>query len=743
MRSPFQGRFWKKADQVSDDDVKRMEQPTTRAAVAETMETTSMRVRKLAALLSLVSLPMLCVYMLATLSFFGTYTGLTRVLQSGDNNAGLIGFIAVFLFVFVLTVIMIYSLEQMVSSERSNGARLAFILTYIATMLFSVCFGFAFYWNLLEARRQAVGDTTRILSAFNREVRVADQKLNNTVIILNALTAEFDERARLEFDQGSQCKGPSGSGEGPRTRHLNGRAASIRATVGTLTPQIENVQTASQTVLADIEEVIQIGLADADDTDTETRERVFRQATLSADDAAIQLEALATDPGITAQADQFTTWANQYADPNHFFYDETSRRQFQCPNLEIAASLRSVSNNLKDLPILQTPNLPTYAGATATREAVDRFFYTVKSFVPFVNAEQVRPETEREAAIERAAVSRALGEQAAEDTFIETSDQAISFVRSQKGIRADDAMPLILAFFIDGLLFLTSFWSRPSARFTAFGRLMREMREEKERPFEIVMGVKGLLENENYKALSPYLFNRANEEYLAVPTQTNTPEALQIAQIAMIWQASKILVPAPTLGSKGIAKRLKAAGSDVANDPRNTFRAMRFARDTFNYMMLKQIVDELTEQQKLTEQAEIIDAEFVEPAEDAVAGDQEAAVETEVEDATVEDPQDSDPIDEPEAAAEETSATDPEPTADELVDDVQPSEDEIAASDEVQANGVDADPDQPSQLNGDATSVEANGVDLDETSDSGGDPETTSDPNATETEEIKITRTDA
>jgi hypothetical protein len=513
------------------------------------------------------SIPIFCLAVFVTISFIGTYTGMLQVLQSGDNSFGFFGTAGVFLFIFATTVIMAYAVSEMFRSGRDFWPRMSLVATYIVTLLISVSFGFAFYWTQLEARSQAVGDAERYLTVFDREITVADTQLGGTLATLTTLNTNFTQLSEIERASGNQCGEVSGGGDGPRTRHLAARAGEVNALVMALTPQIENVRGEAEAVRSSIEEVRAIGAKTAGDVTPAQREEVFRKAAGAANKAGATLEALATSQSVKNYIADLRTWAGDYANQALTRVESGTGARFKCYNTTIASQLNGVAADLEALPVLPISELDSYAGAAATREALDRFWFTLTTPVRAVTGgPSTQTETEREDAVRRDAIREVMvrqGEEVTQDNL--SSSQVKDLVESQQGLRRNDALPLGLAIVIDSLLFLSALWSQPSQKFAAFARMMKDLRGEKERPLGLVQGSKDIQHNPDFEFLRPYVFTHFDEPYLALPVsgplakETGT-QILNTLRIA--WQAGKIIKRA-SVSSAAIERQLAAAGSPL------------------------------------------------------------------------------------------------------------------------------------------------------------------------------------
>lgn len=513
------------------------------------------------------SIPIFCLAVFVTISFIGTYTGMLQVLRSGDNSFGFFGVAGVFLFIFATTVIMAYSVSEMFRSGRSFWPRMSLVLTYVVTLLISVSFGFAFYWTQLEARAQAVGDAERFLTAFDREVTVADTQLAGTLATLTTLNTNFTALSAAERATGNQCGEVSGGGDGPRTRHLAARAGEINALVMALTPQIANVRTEAELVRGQIEQVRALGAKAAADVSPAEREQVFRSAAASANKAGATLEALATSQSVKNYTGDLRTWAAEYANPSLTRVEAGTGARFKCFNTTIASQLNGVASDLEALPVLPISDLDAYAGAAATREALDRFWHTLSAPVrAVIDGPRTLTETEREEAVRREAIREVLVQQGEEPGGDGMSSREVKeLVEGQQGLRRNDSLPLGLAIVIDSLLFLSALWSQPGQKFAAFARMMRELRGEKEKPLKLVSGAKEIQDNEDFRFLRPYIFTMFEDVHVALPVRGSLAEEQDtqiLSTLLIAWQAGKI-VKRTWLSSSAIERRLNAAGSPL------------------------------------------------------------------------------------------------------------------------------------------------------------------------------------
>lgn len=512
-------------------------------------------------------------FFLVVLSFIGTYTGLKNVLAAGDNNTGTAGVILVMLFVVVMTLVMVAALSSSLSNQHSIGKRIAFFATYVSTMLFSVAFGFAFWWNMLEARGQSIDDAIAELSSFENSAALANAKLENAISSLSFLSSDFAERAKVEADEqgGNQCGEKSPGGPGPRARHLDRTSNQITSFVTRTSPRIDALAKKSDAVRLRISELNRIGDVDSNNTSPEAREELFRVASMEAREVATAITAFAESAEIRNNIALFGNWANEYSQPNLIRTEPGSLSKFVCYNAGAANSLLATSSELSSLPKLEAPRLINFAGPKATKEALDRFTYSLSSKIPILNRDK-RPN--RDAETERA-YREGIGDGM-------RSNQQTNVKSVGKGLRSDDYKALIAALFVDGLLFLSTFWSRPTERFSAYKELLYEVKTLDENPLDIVLSAADLANDARWKFLQPYLFVYLRDDYIAMPSDRTTEEVRQLYQIITAWKVGKLVRPS-ALSSRQIAKQLKLQGSSINSQK---FSAWRFTRGAFDRMLL-------------------------------------------------------------------------------------------------------------------------------------------------------------
>jgi hypothetical protein len=247
--------------------------------------------------------------------------------------------------------------------------------------------------------------------------------------------------------------------------------------------------------------------------------------------------------------------------------------RFKCFNTTIASQLNGVASDLEALPVLPISDLDAYAGAAATREALDRFWHTLSAPVrAVIDGPRTLTETEREEAVRREAIREVLvqqGEEPAGDGM--SSREVKELVEGQQGLRRNDSLPLGLAIVIDSLLFLSALWSQPGQKFAAFARMMKDLRGEKERPLALVQGSKDIQHNPDFSFLRPYVFTHYDEVYIALPVSgdfAKEPETQILNTLRIAWQAGKIITRA-SVPSATIERQLAAAGSRLAVKPEN------------------------------------------------------------------------------------------------------------------------------------------------------------------------------
>lgn len=527
------------------------------------------------------------------LSFLGTYIGLRDIISTGDLNAGPVGDFMVFGLVALATVAMIYFLRRTVSDPFSFvGA--GSLVAYLALVFFSVTFGFAFYWGRLEARQQAVAGASLRLEEFSDQINITAIGLQRTVDELSALEAEFVRLADIEETQGGTCGDGSGSGFGPRTRHRHRRAEEIRARVAQLTPRFQSVAPSVAALEAKMAEIAALGAKGAENAGGEARRALFREARLSARNAAVQINSVGADPLLTEVSSLFSAWGQEYKTPNLARRDDPGGQSYVCYQVSAGDALASAGSRLANLPTVDVPDLPDFVGPSATREAVFRMLHSagdagsaIWAGVPLIGS---RPENRFDSAATEAAYRA--GVDAGLNAESDRDAEAAALLSG--GLIARDRFPLLVAIIVDALLLIFVLIDRQPAQF--FGRFQRKIRnaiEEKLNPMEMVALRRSLNDDPNWGLLRPYRFTVNDRIYLAQPldarrsgTDDDIAEADMLQDLLSLWRRNG-LVRRQDLNSEEIRAELRKAGADGLADKFKEFRCFRFTDRAFEMILMR------------------------------------------------------------------------------------------------------------------------------------------------------------
>lgn len=509
------------------------------------------------------------------LSFLGTWVGLRDIINLGDLRAGFLGEVMVFLLVALATMVMIYALRRFAANIFS-WAGAGFLVMYLGLAFFSVTFGFAFYWGRLEARQQAVGGALEKLEAFEDRAKITRVALDNTVQSLTALEVTFRELAETEAREGGTCGDGSGRGEGPRMRHRLRRADEISSRVAQLRPAFDRVEPLFVDLAARMAAVKALGQEDAEEAGGERRRSVFTDARAQTRIVAQEINALAQDRVIASAADVFRRWGDEYKDPALVRTDDPRGERYKCFRQDAGDALTGAAERLERLPVVAAPNLPAYADAAATAEAVNRMLFSSAALFGFggrpssvdleacagVKPGQLSEQAEAEL---RKICARSIVERppvAAASAGGAGGEAAFASV-TPRGLIADDARPLAIAIIVDALLFFFTMLDRPGMeRFERFKRNIREAMEDAFNPIHIVELRQQLDDEEAWRALVSYRFDIDDEVYFAIPTNLSRFEdGEQLHDVFKLWRLNGIVVEDAMPADQAL-RHLEAAGRD-------------------------------------------------------------------------------------------------------------------------------------------------------------------------------------
>ncbi len=500
------------------------------------------------------------------LSYISTYVGLRDVLNSGDLQAGWLGDIMVILLVAIATTAMLYSLTRFAERPFSLGG-IGYLFIYLPLVALSITFAFSFYWTLLQARPQAVEGALETLEAFEDDVVAVNIRLQNSLTQIVRLETQFRDLALLEVQVGGTCGDGSPASTGPRQRHRLRRADEIASAVGRLSPRFDRITELIEPLNSRIGAVRELGQMAAAEVTDDVRRGVFIEARQQARSLTQEINALANDDGITSVTNAFTVWGDEYQDPDLIRTDDPEGEEYRCYRTDTGDALTSAASQLASLPTLTIPELPDYADASSTWEAISRMGFSLASLAGFggnsdsagiqagvnvIDSSNLSAQTEAQV---RAAMTAVAKERGTLTELIEGEDGRVR----QAGLRSADAFPLVIALLVDFLLFFFTLIDVPPP----FNRLKRSLREARDNPFNpiSVMDRRRELETDkNWRMLTKYRIDTNAGVHLVLPLDSRAFHHVpQLRDVLRVWKHDGILTEV-YMRRRRLLRELRQAG---------------------------------------------------------------------------------------------------------------------------------------------------------------------------------------
>lgn len=533
--------------------------------------------------------PPIFVLAFSTLSFAGTYIGLRDIIATGDARGGWVGEALVFALVALATGAMVYFLRQATLKFWSLGGIAAFA-AYLLLLFFSVTFGFAFYWGRLEASNQAIAGARGKIESLSDQIQTSAFALKSTADGLTALSVEFRQLAEKERTVGGTCGDGSAGGYGPRTRHRERRAQEIEGLVTQIQPRFAAVQgpvAAMEAELGKIDQLRTPEVAPIGVDPAAARVAQFKETRQAARLAAVEINALANDPGLRALGGQFKEWGREYMDPTLVRGDDPQGAAYQCIQPTAGQLLLTAGAQLENLPMVAAPDLPAYAGPGATREAVFRMLNSVGGLfsggvgLAFGPAPSPAPIDDGAAGLEPEAAA------------LRGAPEAALVAAPAEGLREEDRFPLAVAIIIDMLLFAFVLIERPGRKY--FDRMKRVAEESQVafKPLRMVALREGLEQDKDWRTLNDFRFDVEDRTFIVAPRGA-APEgerfrAMMIRDVARVFERNGMLRL-----SRMKPDEVKALLEEVGRQDLQRFHPMdcyEFTQDGLEHLLMVSMAD--------------------------------------------------------------------------------------------------------------------------------------------------------
>ena len=542
---------------------------------------------------------------LLLLSWYATTVGaLTLLGGGGETDLGLAIFVGVF--VAIMTIAMKYMLDQVLFSGWVK--KLIALPGYAALVVFSVAFGFAWWWERLQSGAETVATGEAQLTIVRTFLREASNDLQNVDGGLAQLAARSERMAGLERSQGRTCEANVGAGDGPRRVFRDAEAVSfanqrdrIGTSIATLNAQIDAVEVQLNDWSTQTSNSI---------SDDAREDRARRTAALNSSlneveiayngllTASSPIARLAADyPG---QAELYRS-GGERSGPNA----NGETRSFRCTDVEMADDLDNMVSVINALPTLDIPEIQSFDNSSeATRAAFQRLRHTVVAAPGgFAGLRQTLSQAQENAERNTIARNPADGEGGSEADSGDDRSAILNLLGETgepEGLRDADWLPLAIAGLVDlSILVMTLLAPRPQAG--AFEQEARDREAARNHEITYQILLKNAIDLEDdavYKHLQKYLVEINGDPYIVVPktgpnSKRLTRDDRAIANFVNILRGRRLVTVAAGPGGEGattglVNRLLEMKGSPAGG--REGFHLYRMGRRTLEQLIREFIV---------------------------------------------------------------------------------------------------------------------------------------------------------
>lgn len=317
--------------------------------------------------------------LLLAASFFATWRGMHDFISSYDVGSGRGTQALVLLVVVTLSLAMYVALREMIAPYNVTGLWSAFwkravaFILYAVLALWSVGFGYGFWWSLVAGQSATEATLQRTVTA----VRDETSDMRARLAAASSVMASAEQLSNLKADQeatrGGTCGVASPPGDGPLARARSETQAQIAVLADTVR---DDWQAPLGARLSSIETNLQSALGGgAASTD---RKATFETVARQTQTAAREIGADATARGRTIAA-QLRSKAEQLSVP-----PENGRVTY-CYDPDLAASLRTAADELAQDYVINVPTFSYAEGADGVARAIEQLAESVVSALPGIN----------------------------------------------------------------------------------------------------------------------------------------------------------------------------------------------------------------------------------------------------------------------------------------------------------------------------------------------------------------------
>ncbi len=500
------------------------------------------------------SFPML---IFLALSWTSTTLGLVGLISADRGEATALEYVIVGFLVLAATITMKLMLDLLLEARGVLRGALC-LFGYVTLMTLSVGFGFAFYWELLEARRQSFDNARVAVASATQKLEQGRAILVQLNTALDALATDSAAKSRREEAVGFTCEPDVGPGPGPRREFRRSEAARFADAATVLGARIADEE-AKINALSERLAALEAAADEGAEGDAE-RDAAF--AAINADFQRFEADfnAFLTAGPLPALASTFTADAAAYRNPSFVRTgpDAFGRvSDFVCTDRALAARLDQVARTINGLDPVSFGSVRIIEDAGATSEAFERLTTSAGDVVFFWRAEALG---EEDAIRQRVALERAREAAAADESQEEARRIAEEILAAtggagaatQQGLISRDMIPLFTAGIVDLMILVLTLLEGPDrgGRFGALHGGMERAARAPLSPMELLAYSRELAGDPNFRLFDAYRFTYLGRDYVAVPMSPSgdPDEAQDDVAISNLLRA---------LRAKGFARRAR------------------------------------------------------------------------------------------------------------------------------------------------------------------------------------------
>lgn len=297
-------------------------------------------------------------------SFFATWRGMRDFIIGNDLAAGLASQGLIALVVLTLTLAMYVALRETVSPYETPGwwshvwKRLVALPLYVLLAVWSVGFGYGFWWSVIAGESVTEAEIARVLTDVQEETTGMKAGLVAAASVMSTAERLSDEKAAIEASRGGTCGIASPPGDGPLARaraETQSQIAALSASVQgewlpTVAARLDGLGAAAG----------EVSLAAEGAARRAAYERVYQETRIGARD--ISAEATARGRAIAAQ---LRAKAGQLAAP------PAGGTVPYCHDPDLATALQAAADELAGPFGITVPDFRFSEGAAGVARAVE------------------------------------------------------------------------------------------------------------------------------------------------------------------------------------------------------------------------------------------------------------------------------------------------------------------------------------------------------------------------------------